>query len=189
MLIGYARVSTEEQSLDAQMTALENAGCERIFHEKVSTRDGNRPELARLLAYVRDGEDTIVVTRLDRVARSVHDLIAFTRDLETRNLGLIATQQAVDTSTAMGRMFFHVLAAVAEFERDMIRERTLAGLAAARARGKKGGRPTKMTPTKIAAARKMYDEKTHSLDEIAGIIGVGRTTVWNHVHLEGRNRD
>jgi DNA invertase Pin-like site-specific DNA recombinase len=185
MRIGYARVSTAEQSLEAQIDALERAGCDKVFQEKVSTRRDRRPELEALLDYIRDS-DTLVVTRLDRIARSVRELIDFMQMLDERGITFVATDQSIDTSNAMGRMFFYVMASIAEFERDMIRERTLAGIAAARARGRLGGRPPKMTPAKIAAARRMYDEKTHTLTEIAQVVGVSRTTVWNHVRMEAR---
>ena len=138
-LIGYARVSTDDQSTDLQMDALKAAGCTKIFVEKGSGGDRSRPELAKALAFVRDG-DVLVAWKLDRVARSVSHLIAVMDDLKARKVGFKSLQDSIDTTTATGSLMFHIFAAFAEFERNVIRERTMAGLAAARARGRVGGR-------------------------------------------------
>ena len=138
MLIGYARVSTQEQDLALQLDALKAAGCERIYEERASGAQRDRPELKAALGYMREG-DTLVVWKLDRLARSLKQLIDTVEDLGARGIGLRSLTEAIDTTTSGGKLIFHIFAALAEFERAVIRERTLAGLAAARARGRKGG--------------------------------------------------
>ena len=140
MLIGYARVSTLEQNLDLQEDALKAAGCKKIYTDKTGGAKADRPGLERALADVRPG-DSLVVWKLDRLGRSLKHLIETVTDLSERGVGFRSLQEAIDTTTSGGKLIFHVFGALAEFERDIIRERTLAGLAAARARGRKGGRP------------------------------------------------
>lgn len=146
MLIGYARVSTDDQDAALQVDALEQAGCERIFVDRASGSIRERPELIHALEHLRNRQDVLVVWRLDRVGRSLRHLVELVGDLKERKIGFRSLNDPVDTTNASGRLVFHVFAALAEFERDLTRERTRAGLAAARARGHLGGRPRVMTP-------------------------------------------
>lgn len=176
-LIGYARVSTIEQNPALQLDALQAAGCMRVFTEEASGAAAERPELARALDHLRAG-DTLVVWKLDRLGRSLRHLIDTVRGLEERGVGFRSLQEQVDTTTPGGRLVFHVFGALAEFERDLIRERTHAGLAAARARGRRGGRPSVMTAEKLSVARQMYDSREHTVATIATTLGVSRATVY-----------
>ena len=175
-LLGYARVSTADQQLDA----LRAAGCYRIFADTASGALDERPELAKVLDQLRPG-DTLVVWKLDRLGRSLRHLIDTVADLERRQAGFRSLQEQIDTTTPGGKLVFHLFGALAEFERDLIRQRTPAGLAAARARGRVGGRPPSMTPTKIAWARQLYDAQEHSLAEIARTLGVSRASIYRHL--------
>jgi len=175
-LIGYARVSTTDQDHALQADALTAAGCSRVFTEKASGALDSRPELARCLDHLRAG-DTLVVWRLDRLGRSVRHLTDTVTALAERGVGFRSLTEGFDTTTPGGKLIFHVFAGLAEFEREIIRERTTAGLAAARARGRHGGRKPKMTPGKLATARQLYDGREHTVAQIAGIIGVSRATV------------
>ena len=179
-LLGYARVSTGEQDLDLQHDALHAAGCIRIFSDTASGALDERPELGRLLDHLREG-DTLVVWRLDRLGRSLRHLIDTVTTLADRGVGFRSLQESIDTTTPGGRLVFHVFAALAEFERDLIRERTNAWLAAARARGRKGGRPSVMTPEKLAVAREMYASGEHTVAAIAAILGVSRASIYRHL--------
>jgi DNA invertase Pin-like site-specific DNA recombinase len=179
-LLGYARVSTTDQDPALQLDALEAAGCVKTFTDKTSGTLDRRPQLDRLLDQLRPG-DTVVVWRLDRLGRSLRHLIALSEDLMDRQVGLRSLQESLDTTTASGRLFFKIMGSLAEFERDLISERTKAGLAAARARGRKGGRPPVMTPSKIKMARQMYDSREHTVQEIAQTVGVSRKTVYRHL--------
>ena len=179
-LIGYARVSTQEQHPEGQTDALTDAGCEKLFVEHASGVLARRPALDDALAYLRDG-DTLVVTKLDRLGRSVKNLKDTIDDLQGRGIGLKALSQGIDTTTPGGRLFFHMLAAIAEFEHDLIVERTHDGLAAARARGRTGGGRFKMTPTRASQARAMYDTRQHTVQEIADTFGVSRGTIYRHL--------
>ena len=181
-LIGYARVSTRDQHPEAQTDALATAGCEKTFTDHASGTLAKRPALDEALGYLRAG-DTLVVTKLDRLGRSVRNLKQIVDDLQARHVGLRALSQGIDT-TPGGRLFFHMLAAIAEFEHDLIVERTHDGLAAARARGRNGGPKFKMTPNKIAQARAMYDGK-HTVQQIADTFGVSRPTVYRHLTDRG----
>ncbi len=154
MLIGYARVSTEDQNLGLQHDALKKAGCKRVLDDKASSVSKDRPGLAAALEHAREG-DTLVVWKLDRLGRTVKGLIELVEGLQQRQVEFRSLTESIDTSTAQGRMFFHVTAAFAQMERDLIRERTRAGLDAARARGRKGGRRPLMTESKKKAARKL----------------------------------
>ena len=175
-LIGYARVSTRDQHPDA----LSAAGCERVFIDHASGTLAKRPALDEALGYLRAG-DTLVVTKLDRLGRSVRNLKQIVDDLQARHVGLRALSQGIDTTTPGGQLFFHMLAAIAEFEHDLIVERTHDGLAAARARGRKGGPKFKMTSTRIAQARSMYDDGKHTVQQIADTFGVSRPTIYRHL--------
>ncbi|TFF04447.1 recombinase family protein [Cellulosimicrobium funkei] len=179
---GYARVSTTAQNLDAQVDALTGSGGvdERdVVVEKASGRREDRPELARLLAGLRDG-DTLVVTKLDRLGRSAAHVARLVRDLDDRGVTLRSLTETIDTSSATGRLMVHVLAAVAQMEADLARERTLDGLAAARARGRVGGRPSVMTPDRVAAARVAL-AGGQSRAAVARALGVSRDTLYRHL--------
>lgn len=179
-LIGYARVSTKEQSTDQQTDALTAAGCDRIFIEKISGTLASRPQLEACLAYLRDG-DVLVVTKLDRLGRSVKNLSYLAGELQSRGIGLKAVTQDIDTTTIGGRLFFNLLAAIAEFEHDLIVERTREGLAAARARGRKGGARFKMTARKVDQARSMYETQKYTVQQIADTFGVSRATIYRYL--------
>lgn len=178
--VGYARVSTREQNPDGQTDALKAAGCEKVFVEHASGVLAKRPALDAALDYLRAG-DTLVVTKLDRLGRSVRNLKEVVDGLQQRGVGLKALSLSIDTTTPGGRLFFHMLAAIAEFEHDLIVERTQDGLAAARARGRKGGGRSKTTPTKATQARAMYDEKVCTVQQIAETFGVSRGTIYRHL--------
>ena len=180
MLVGYARVSTQDQTPALQLDALKAAGCERVFQEKASGAQRDRPELAAALDYMRAG-DTLVVWKLDRLARSMKQLIETVEKMEGRQIGFRSLTEAIDTTTAGGRLVFHVFAALAEFERSVIKERTTAGLAAARARGRKGGRPRALSEKDIAAARAMLSDPEITVDEVARRLGVGPATLYRHL--------
>jgi DNA invertase Pin-like site-specific DNA recombinase len=176
-LIGYARVSSRDQDLSLQLDALTEVGCSKIFEEKASGAIDDRPELARMLEHLRPG-DTVVVWRLDRLGRSLKHLIEVVGELETRDVRFRSLTEGLDSSSAAGKLVFHLFGALAEFERQLIRERTCAGLEAARARGRKGGRPRKLSAEQIEVARSMYNSKRHSLATIAKTVGVSRSTVY-----------
>ena len=175
--IGYARVSTLQQDEALQRDALHAAGVDRIFVDKASGKLESRPALDDLLAQARPG-DTVVVWRLDRLGRSLKHLIETVGALEARGVAFVSLTEAIDTSTPGGRLIFHVFGALAEFERDLIRERTLAGLAAARARGRVGGRPTVWTPAKLATAKVMHASGDYDVSSIAKVLGVSRASVY-----------
>lgn len=157
MLVGYARVSTLDQNPALQIDALKGAGCEKLFVEKASGASRDRPELKGALDYVREG-DTLVVWKLDRLARSLKQLIETVAMLEARGIGLRSLTESIDTTTAGGRLIFHIFGALAEFERTVIRERTKAGLTAARARGRVGGRPPKLSVDDLKAAKALLGD-------------------------------
>lgn len=178
--LGYARISTQEQDPALQHDALEAAGCFRVFTDVASGKLERRPQLDAVLDQLRPG-DTLVVWRLDRLGRSMAHLIETVAALEERGVALVSLQESIDTSTATGRLVFHVFGALAQFERELLRERTMAGLEAARARGRRGGRPRVMTPEKAAVARQMLDAGEHSMATIAATIGVGRSTLYAYL--------
>lgn len=175
-LIGYARVSTAEQDTALQTDALQKVGCKQIFEDTASGAKADRPGLAAALAYLRDG-DVLVVWRLDRLGRSLPHLIETTALLEKRGVGFRSLTENIDTTTPGGRLIFHVFGALGQFERDLIRERTKAGLAAAAARGRKGGRKPVMTPEKLQRARE-YLANGLNVREAAARIKVGKTTLY-----------
>lgn len=176
MLLGYARVSTDEQTTGMQLDALQAAGCERNFSERASGASAERPVLADLLGHVRKG-DTVVVWRLDRLGRSLPHLIEIVQQLEGAGVGLRSLTEGIDTTTANGRLIFHLFGALAEFERELIRERTRAGLAAARARGRKGGRPAKLNAEKVRVATRLLRDPETTVSEVARTLGVHRSTL------------
>ncbi|MEU5496193.1 recombinase family protein [Streptomyces griseofuscus] len=179
-LIGYARVSTKGQNLDRQIAALEAAGCERIFSDKKSGKNTEREELWNALDYLRTN-DTLVVPSLDRLGRSIQDLIAIVAGLRERGIGFRSLHEALDTTTPGGRLVFHVFAALAEFIRELIVQGTHEGLAAARARGQRLGRPPAMTEEQIRHARSMLADPEASISSIARMLGVSRTTIYKYV--------
>jgi DNA invertase Pin-like site-specific DNA recombinase len=181
VLIGYARVSTADQDLALQLDALKAAGCARCFSDTASGSLTERPQLKRALEELRDGEDTLVVWRLDRLGRSLRHLIELIGELEERQLGFRSLTEGIDTTTSSGRLVFHIFGAIAEFERQLIRERTQPGLKAARARGRLGGRRTVITDEKLRVARDMLAGGQHTMQQIADTIGVGRATLYRHL--------
>jgi DNA invertase Pin-like site-specific DNA recombinase len=179
MKIGYARVSSDDQNLDLQRDALNNAGCERIYEEKESGGNADRPELARLLEVLCKG-DTLVVWRLDRLGRSLKHLIETVEQLEAMGVGFQSVTEAIDTTTSGGKLVFHIFAALAEFERTLIRERTRAGLKAARSRGRQGGRPRVLNSEKQRMAQALRDDPTQSVEEICKALGITRATFYRY---------
>jgi DNA invertase Pin-like site-specific DNA recombinase len=196
MLVGYARVSTQEQDPALQLDALKKAGCEKIFVEKASGAQRDRPELMAALEFIREG-DTLVVWKLDRLARSMKQLVETVEGMEAKGIGFRSLTEAMDTTTPGGKLIFHIFSALAEFERGIIKERTAAGLAAARARGKTGGRPAKMHPADIAAAKALLLQRAaghdvaasnagmiaymFSVAEVAARVGVSEGTLYRHI--------
>ena len=178
--IGYARVSTQEQTADLQLDALNAAGCKRIFTEKASGAQRGRPQLAAALDYIREG-DTLVVWRLDRLARSLRQLIETMEDLDARGIGFRSLTEAIDTTASGGRLTFHIFGALAEFERSLIRERTNAGLEAARARGRVSGRPPSLDDEDLVAARAMLRDPAITVEEVAQRLGVAPSTLYRHL--------
>jgi len=179
--VGYARVSTFEQILDLQQDALTATGCKKIFTDTASGGRSDRPGLQQALDYVREG-DVLVVWRLDRLGRSLKYLIEIMTTLNERGIGFKSLTEQIDTTTSGGKLIFHVFGALAEFERDVIRDRTQAGLIAARARGRMGGRPKKLgTGGKVAMAQALYDDQSHSIADICKTLGISRTTLCRYI--------
>jgi DNA invertase Pin-like site-specific DNA recombinase len=177
MRIGYARVSTDDQMLDLQLDALRGGGVDTIYQEHKSGKNTDRPELENCLKALRSG-DALVVWRLDRLGRNLADLIRIVNELELRGVGFESLTEQIDTSSPTGKLVFHVFAALAEFEKNLIRERTMAGLKAARARGRHGGRPQKLSDKDIAMAKLLMADKSNDVSEIAKRFGVHRTTLY-----------
>jgi DNA invertase Pin-like site-specific DNA recombinase len=175
MLIGYARVSTNDQTLSLQVDALSKAGCEKLFTDHISGTKAERPGLRDAMSHLRAG-DTLVVWRLDRLGRSLRDLIDTVTELEQRGTGFESVQENIDTTTSGGKLVFHIFGSLAEFERELIKERTAAGLQAARARGKVGGRPRRLDEKTAEMARRLY-----SVSEICKTLGITRMTLWRYV--------
>jgi DNA invertase Pin-like site-specific DNA recombinase len=180
MLVGYARVSTPDQSLNLQRDALRTVGCKRVFTDVAGGAGAERPGLTKALEYVRRG-DTIVVWKLDRFGRSLRDLVESVTALKARRVGFRSLQEAIDTTTSGGRLVFHVFASLAEFERDLIRERTQAGLKAAHARGRMGGRPHILTGKRLELAQPLFNDPKNSSRDIAKTIGVSLATLYRYV--------
>lgn len=179
MKFGYARVSTQDQNLDMQLDALKDFGCDQIFQEKITTRKTDRPQLEEMIKVLRPG-DTVVIFKLDRISRSTKHLIELSELFENKGVQFVSLQDSIDTSTPMGRFFFRVMASIAELERDIVSERTRAGLSAARARGRKGGRP-KADEKKVDLAVKMYKSKDYSIKEIVEATGVSQATLYRNL--------
>ena len=180
MLIGYARVSTHDQNLDLQRDALRAAGCERLYEDRLSGAASARPGLEKLREVLRAG-DTLVVWRLDRLGRSLKDLIAWVTWLEEQGAGLRSLTESLDTTTPGGRLTFHIFGALAEFERTLIRGRTQAGLAAARARGRKGGRRHSLDADRRALAVRLYEERQMPISRICAMMGISKPTLYAYV--------
>lgn len=179
-LVGYARVSTRGQNLDRQLHALHEIGCVRVFADKKTGKTADRPELAGCMDYLRPG-DTLVVPSLDRLARSLQDLITIVGDLRRRGVGFRSLHEAIDTTTPGGRLVFHVFAALAEFIRELIVEGTNEGLDAARARGVRLGRPPALNAEQISHARQLLTQPENSVAAIARLLGVSRSTLYKHL--------
>lgn len=184
MIIGYARVSTQDQSPALQTDALSAAGCEQVFHEKATGANRERPELANCLRTLRSG-DTLVVWKLDRLARSLKDLVEIIDDLQNRGIGFRSLTEAIDTTSTGGRLVFHIFGALAEFEHSLIRERTIAGLAAARARGRRGGRKLAMSKADVRKAAAMLSDPKITKAEVAKHFSVSRVTLNAALEREG----
>ena len=183
-VLGYARVSTDDQHLDLQRDALTKAGCSVIYEEAASGKSTVRPELEQCRKALREG-DTLVVWRLDRLGRSLPDLVQIVAELEQRGVGFESLTEKIETDSAAGRLVFHVFAALSEFERNLIRERTHAGLAAARARGRKGGRKPALTDKQIKEVRKLMTDKTMPVSRIQELYGVSKTTLYKYAQAVG----
>jgi DNA invertase Pin-like site-specific DNA recombinase len=186
MLIGYARVSKHEQNLDLQRDALFKAGCreKHIFTDKITGTKAERKGLDQALSHLREG-DTFVVWRLDRLGRSLNHLIATVTKLQAQHIAFKSITENIDTATATGQLVFHIFGALAEFERNLIRERTLAGLESARARGRLGGRPAlKASATKVAMAKKLYADKTNTVVDICNTLNISRATFYRYLQVK-----
>ncbi len=177
MLIGYARVSTLDQNLQAQEDLLREAGCEKIFQDHISGTARERVGLGELQKELRSG-DTLVVWRLDRLGRSLPDLIEWVRSLEEQSVALHSLHEAIDTSTSTGKLVFHLFGALAEFERNLIRERTLTGLAAARARGRLGGRPRSLQSDQVQAMAQLYEQGDMTVQHICALFRISKPTFY-----------
>lgn len=180
--IGYARVSTKEQNLDLQIDGLQKAGCSEIYQEKVSSRKAQRPELEHALKALRAG-DTMVVWKLDRLGRSLTELIKIVSELRAKNIYFESVSDKLDTETAMGKLFFQFMAMMAEYERNVIQERTMDGLAAARARGRKGGRPPKLTSKDYKEIAVLLQNPDITVLDVAKRFGVSRQTLYQNVDM------
>lgn len=180
MLIGYARISTQEQTLDLQLDALHRTGCEQLYTDTASGAKTERKGLQDALDHLRAG-DTLIVWRLDRLGRTLKQLIELINDFNARGIGFKSLQENIDTTTSGGKLVFHIFGALAEFERDIIRERTHAGLQAARSRGRVGGRPKALNPKKAALAKSLYESKEHSIKDICETLGISRATLYKYV--------
>jgi len=189
MVIGYARVSTQEQNLDLQMDALLRAGCDKIFKEHISGKNTQRAELQNMISILRAG-DKVVVWKLDRLGRSLRDLIDLVTEFQKLEVNFISLHDNIDTTTATGRFTFNLFASIAEFERDIIRQRTKAGLAAARERGKIGGRPKGLSKEKIAKAKTaslLFKSGEKTVEEILRELKIGRATFYRYIKKISEN--
>ena len=178
--IGYARVSTQEQNLDLQQDALKEAGCKKIIIDEASGSIADRPGLTKLKDTLREG-DTLVVWRLDRLGRSLKHLIEFIYYLESKGIGFKSLQEAIDTTTPTGKLVFHIFGALAEFERNLIKERSRAGIAAARARGRFGGRPKRLNISKRQLVVEMYRDRKRTVKEICQMVGISKPTLYKYL--------
>jgi DNA invertase Pin-like site-specific DNA recombinase len=184
VIIGYARVSTRDQNLALQQDALTRIGCERIYSDTAGGSVDARAGLTTALEALRHG-DTLVVWKLDRLGRSLAHLVSTVIDLQARGVGLRSLHENIDTTSGVGKLVFHVFAALAEFERDVIRERTMAGLASARARGRRGGRPPSLDARKVALARRLYEDGQTPVKEICATLSIGKTTFYRYLKAAG----
>src|SRR5712691_4930359 len=182
MKIGYVRVSKHEQNEALQRDALKEAGCEKYFNDVMTGSNFERKGLEQLLAFARSG-DTVIVWKLDRLGRSLKDLIETLNLLKERGIEFISLTEHIDTTTPGGKLIFHLMGTLAEFERDLIRERTNAGLAAARARGRVGGRPRRVSDGKVALAQHLYQDPNHSVAEICSMLGISRSTFFRYINV------
>jgi DNA invertase Pin-like site-specific DNA recombinase len=180
-LIGYARVSTQDQTPALQTDELKKAGCEKIYEDKASGTKEDRPSLQEMLSNLRKGE-VVVVWRLDRLGRSLKHLLQIVEELEAKGVGFKSLTEGFDTTTSGGKLIFQIFGALGEFERNLIVERTKAGLEAARARGRKGGRKEKLNDKQVATLQGMYASKKHSIAEIGRTFGISRPTVYRYVN-------
>ena len=180
MDVGYARVSTTDQNLDSQLDALRKSGCDKVFTDVASGAKTDRAGLVEVLAFLRQG-DTMVVWKLDRLGRSLKHLIDTINELHQRKIGFRSLRENVDTTSSAGKLFFHVFGALAEFERELIRERTCAGLTAARARGRRGGRPRLMTEKKIQMAVALMKDGRAQPKDVCGTLGVSKATLYRYL--------
>lgn len=180
MIVGYARISTTEQNLDLQTNALNQVGCEKIFTDCISGFKNERPGLSEALNFVR-AKDVLVVWKLDRLGRSLKHLIDTIESLTQKDIEFKSIQENFDTRTPSGKLLFHIFGSISEFERDLIRERTLAGLAAARARGRMGGAPKKLSPGKIAIGKELARDRTRSVGEICEFLNCSPSTYYRHI--------
>lgn len=187
MRVGYVRTSKKDQNPDLQRRELEEFGCERIFEEQISSRKADRPQLRAALEYCREG-DELVVWKLDRFGRSLKELIELVTGLRERGIEFVSLRESLDTTTPGGKLVFHVFGAVAEFERDIIRERTMAGLEAARARGRKGGRKSIMDEKTLALASAMLKNREIPVRKVCEAVGVSRSTLYRHLKPDGSAR-
>src|SRR5260370_24228269 len=179
-LIGYARVSTQDQNLSLQKDALTKAGCEKIFTDTISGSTQERKGLDEALNFLRSG-DTLVVWKLDRPGRTIKHLIDTLTRLKDKGIGFKSLTETIDTTTPGGKLIFHVFGSLAEFERDLIRERTQAGLLAARARGRQGGQPKALTPKQAAIAQQLYDDKNNAISDICKTLNISRSTLYRYI--------
>ncbi|CAN5308061.1 recombinase family protein [soil metagenome] len=187
MKIGYARVSTQEQNLDLQKDALDKAGCKKIFVDEISGTVAKREGLEKAKEVLRKG-DVLIVWRLDRLGRSIRDLIDWVNHLEEEGIGFKSLQESIDTTTSSGKLVFHLFAALAEFERNLIRERTNAGLAAARARGRLGGRKKSLTAKERQRAVEMYQRKNQTVIQICAMMNITKPTLYAYIREEQANQ-
>lgn len=185
MLIGYVRCSTADQNLDLQVDALQKAGCQQIFKDVMSGAVDDRPGLQQALVNLKAG-DTLVVWKLDRLGRSLQHLIGVIHDLNQKGIGFKTLTESIDTTNAPGRLVLHIFAALAEFERSLIQQRTRAGLEAAKLRGRIGGRPHKLTESQVKIAEQLFLERNISVTEIAQSLGVSRSSIYRNLKSKQR---
>lgn len=183
MLIGYARVSKNEQNLDLQLDALKAAGCEKIFTDKITSLKEKREGLDEALEFLRPS-DVLVVWKLDRLGRTLRHLIDLIESFNQRGIGFKSLKETIDTTTSTGKLIFHIFGALAEFERDIIHERTKAGLDAARARGHEGGRPRSLNSKKVKMLQDLYTGRKHSIPELCQMFAISKTTLYRYVEPE-----
>jgi len=180
MKIGYARISTNQQDADLQLVALKEAGCERVYEDIFTGKSKDRPELTKLLEALREG-DVVVVWKLDRLGRSLKDLIEILDTFKANSIEFISLTESLDTTSALGELVFHVIGAMAQFERNLISERTKAGLSAARARGRVGGRKPKLSKDDVKKAKAMLVDRTVAVSDVARHFNVSRTTLYKYI--------